>query len=309
VPYVYETVTVSSMTSLTVLARCANTDPAMLKALNPELLRGSTPPGTYQLRVPPGKALDCLRQLAHMPAGKRLDFQTYLVKKGDTLAKVAKRFNLTADDLLAANDITAKQFRPGKRLLVPPPSAIPMEGRRPASEKERVKVLSDRPLAPLPATPHDLDVPADSPETIEVSPPAVPQVPAPMVHKEPVSPLATPSSTPEPPIQTPPASILHAKPGDTLAKLARSHQVPLGELMRLNPEAVKTLHPGDEVRLPSSSGVVKIAPVVSIHKVQTGETLASIARKYGVDPGDLKAWNNLKGGRVKVGPRLQLSPR
>jgi len=309
VPYVYETVTVSSMTSLTVLARCANTDPAMLKALNPELLRGSTPPGTYQLRVPPGKALDCLRQLAHMPAGKRLDFQTYLVKKGDTLAKVAKRFNLTADDLLAANDLTAKQFRPGKRLLVPPPSAIPMEGRRAGSEKERVKVLNDRPLAPLPTTPRDLDLPADTPETIEVSPPAAPQVPAPMIHKEPVSPLATPLSAQEPPIQAPPVSILHAKPGDTLAKLARSHQVPLGELMRLNPEAVKTLHPGDEVRLPSNPGGLRTLPAASTHKVQKGETLASIARKYGVDPGDLKVWNGLKGSHVQAGQRLLLSPR
>ena len=41
-PYVYETVTVPSMTSLAVLARCAGTDSATLKALNPELLRGST---------------------------------------------------------------------------------------------------------------------------------------------------------------------------------------------------------------------------------------------------------------------------
>jgi membrane-bound lytic murein transglycosylase D len=311
VPYVYETVTVSNMTSLTVLARCANTDAAMLKALNPELLRGSTPPGTYQLRVPPGNALDCLRQLAHMPAGKRLDFQTYLVKRGDTLAKVAKRFNLTPDDLLAANDLTAKQFRSGKRLLVPPPPAISMEGRR-GSEKERVKVLSDRPLAPLPTTPRDLDMPpVDAPETNEVAPqpPAVPQVPAPLVPKEPVSPLAAPLSPPESSIQVPSASIIHAKSGDTLAKLARSHQVPLGELMRLNPEAVKTLHPGDEVRLPSSPGGLRALPAASTHKVQKGETLVSIARKYSVDPGDLKAWNNLKGSHVQAGQRLQLSPR
>ena len=59
----------------------------------------------------------------------------------------------------------------------------------------------------------------------------------------------------------PSVSILHAKPGDTLAKLARSHQVSLGELMRLNPEAVKTLHPGDEVRLPSSPACARLSPL------------------------------------------------
>ena len=312
VPYVYETVTVSSMTSLTVLARCAGTDAAVLKTLNPELLRGSTPPGTYQLRVPPGKAMDCLRQLAHMPAGKRLDFQTYLVKKGDTLAKVAKRFKLTADDLLAANDLTAKQFRPGKRLLVPPPPAIALEGHNLASGTERVKDLGDRPLAPLPAMPRDLDISAEASEKTEMPPQlpaAVPPVSVPMVQAEPVSPSAMLSTGPVTPAPVPSTSILHAKQGDTLAKIARSHQVSLGELMRLNPEAVKTLHPGDEVRLPSSPGEPKTIPAASTHKVQKGDTLASIARKYGVDPSDLKAWNRLKGDRLQAGQRLRLSPR
>ena len=312
VPYVYETVTVSSMTSLTVLARCAGTDAAMLKTLNPELLRGSTPPGTYQLRVPPGKAMDCLRQLAHMPAGKRLDFQTYLVKKGDTLAKVAKRFKLTADDLLAANDLTAKQFRPGKRLLVPPPPVVAMEERNLVSGNERVKIISDRPLAPLPAAPRDKDLPTETPEKMEAPlqvPAASPQAPAPVVQTEPVSPMTMPAPILAPPTQAPPVSILHAKQGDTLAKLARSHQVSLGELMRLNPEAVKALHPGDEVRLPLSPGELKPLPAAGIHRVQRGETLVSIGRKYGVDPSDLKTWNRLKGDRLRVGQRLQLSSR
>jgi membrane-bound lytic murein transglycosylase D len=130
-----------------------------------------------------------------------------------------------------------------------------------------------------------------------------------MVRKEPASPLAMPSNVPEAPVQVPPPSILHAKPGDTLAKLARAHQVPLGELMRLNPAAVKALHPGDEVRLPPSPGGVKTVSATTTHRVQRGETLAGIARKYGVDPSDLKAWNRLKGNHVQAGQRLQLSPR
>ncbi|MDR3685100.1 MAG: LysM peptidoglycan-binding domain-containing protein [Geothrix sp.] len=310
VPYVYETVTVSKMTSLTVLARCAGTDAAMLKALNPELLRGSTPPGTYQLRVPPGKAMDCLRQLAHMPAGQRLDFKTYLVKKGDTLARVAKRFKLTAEDLLAANDLTAKQFRPGKRLLVPPPPAVAVEERYLASGTGGGKALADRPLPPLPAAPRDLALPGESPEKVEEPVQAsasVPLQPAPMIPAEAVPPPVAPSPAPVPP--APSVSILHAKPGDTLAKLARSHRVSLGELMRLNPAAAKTLHPGDEVRLPSGPGEPGAVSEARTHRVQRGETLAGVARKYGVDPSDLKAWNHLKGDRLRAGQRLQLSPR
>jgi len=341
-PYAYETVTVSSMTSLTVLARCAGTDAATLKALNPELLRGSTPPGNYALRVPPGKALDCLRQLAAMPAGKRLDFQSYTVKKGDTLAKVAKRFKLTPDDLLSANDLTAKQFKPGKRLLVPPPPALALEERDLATPGRRV-ALGDRPLPPLPTVARDLDageaaattpglpvppavrqaLPPSKPEATEpVTKPATD--PATEPRLEPVQEPAprgtvTPEATPRmQPVPEPATRRLRAKPGDTLAKLARAHGVSLGELLRLNPGARKALHPGDEVLLPGgarpaisasepSAPASKSAPSASTHRVQKGETLASIARRYELDVKDLKAWNRLKKDRIQAGQRLRLT--
>jgi membrane-bound lytic murein transglycosylase D len=94
-----------------------------------------------------------------------------------------------------------------------------------------------------------------------------------------------------------------------LAKLARSHGVPLGELLRLNPKAAKALHPGDEVQLPGGSAPPpKPASAASVHRVQKGDTLATIARKYGLAPKDLKAWNRLKGDRIQIGQRLRLSP-
>jgi len=101
---------------------------------------------------------------------------------------------------------------------------------------------------------------------------------------------------------------LRAKAGDTLAKLARRHQVPLGELMRLNPQAAKALHPGDEIRLPGAASA-KPASQAVFHRVQKGDTLASIARKHGVEAKDLKAWNGLKGDRIQVGQKLRLAPR
>ncbi|MBI1752037.1 MAG: LysM peptidoglycan-binding domain-containing protein [Acidobacteria bacterium] len=305
-PYAYETVNVASMTSLTVLARCANTDASTLKGLNPELLRGSTPPGAYLLRVPPGKAMDCLRQLAKMPAGKRLDFQNYTIRKGDTLAKVAKRFKLTPEDLLEANDITAKQFRPGKRVLVPPPPALTLEDRDLGSGSGRAKALGDRPLAPLPAAPRELDAPAAAvpAEPAEAAPAQAPAI------QIPVAPVQSPVPAAVKPEPAKDVTVLRAKKGDTLAKLARAHNVPLGELLKLNPEAKKALHPGDEVRLPGSAprhGKAPAPAAATLHRVQKGETLASIARKYGVDPKDLKVWNRMKGDRILLGQKLRVT--
>lgn len=306
-PYAYETVPVPSMTSLTVLARCAGTDATTLKALNPELLRGSTPPGAYLLRVPPGKALDCIRQLAHMPSAKRLDFQGYTVRKGDTLAKLAKRFKLSPEDLLAANDITDKQVKPGKRLLVPPPSLVALE-ERDITSGGRTTALADRPLPPLPGTGREPLAAAEPPSAPALAP-AIPEVPA----AGPAPAVARPvEPAPEPPARaalTTTGTVLRAKPGDTLAKLARSHGVSLGELLRLNPKAAKALHPGDEVRLPGGAEPPPKPPTAaSVHRVQKGDTLATIARKYALAPKDLKAWNRLKGDRIQIGQRLRLSP-
>jgi membrane-bound lytic murein transglycosylase D len=324
-PYSYETVAVSSMTSLTVLARCADTDAATLRALNPELLRGSTPPGSYLLRVPPGRAMDCLRQLARMPANKRLDFQNYTIRKGDTLAKVAKRFKLTEEDLLTANDLTAKQFKPGKRLLVPPPPALALDDRDLATKTAKPKALGDQPLPPLPVVPKDLaaadegEKPAPAPNPvapIRELPTAVP-TPAPPVRERPVTPpSAAPAPRPAKPAVEASATV-RARPGDTLSKLARTHGLTLSELLRLNPEAAKALHPGDEIRLSDGATPAKVAPAktkaapapsAAVHRVVKGETLAGIARKYDVELSDLRTWNHLKGDRIQVGQKLRVAP-
>ena len=329
-PYSYETVAVSSMTSLTVLARCADTDAATLKALNPELLRGSTPPGSYLLRVPPGRAMDCLRQLARMPANKRLDFQNYTVRKGDTLAKVAKRFKVTEEDLLIANDLTAKQFKIGKRLLVPPAPSLALDDRDLAPKSAKSKSLGDQPLPPLPVVPREL-TPGDegekpAPEPRAVAPvrelPSAPPTPTASVRERTPVPAVTPSPValaprPQPKPQAEAPATVRVKPGDTLSKLARTYDLSLSELLRLNPEAAKALHPGDEIRLSSEAAPPKAVPVkakaasapaAAGHRVVKGETLAAIARKYDVELSDLRTWNHLKGDRIQVGQKLRVAP-
>ncbi len=173
-PYVYESVQVEKATSLSVIARLSGTDVATLKDLNPELLRGSTPPGSYPLRVPPGKAMQVNRMLAGLKGTQRLDFKTYVVRKGDTPAKVAKRFKVGERDLLEANDLTPKQFKTGKRIQVPPPPTQRLDEKdlrsRPAME--------DRPLPDLPVIPATETTAPPSPSAPAAAPPEAPERPA-----------------------------------------------------------------------------------------------------------------------------------
>lgn len=42
------------------------------------------------------------------------------------------------------------------------------------------------------------------------------------------------------------------------------------------------------------------------HKVAAGETIASIAQRYGVTPADIKEWNNLRRNAVRTGQQLKI---
>ena len=175
-PYAFETVQVDKMTSLSVLANFAGTDVIALRDLNPELLRATTPPGTYTLRVPPGTSGITARALAKIPSSQRLDFGSYTIRRGDTLKSVAARFNMTPEDLLASNNLSKGKFKPGRRIQVPPPASEPVDRQDlvlPREERAAVERLVD-PLPTLPGASTPEQPVRDIPGT-EVPAPAPPQ--------------------------------------------------------------------------------------------------------------------------------------
>jgi len=264
-PYTYETVAVDRMTSLPVLARYADTDVDGLKELNPELLRATTPPGSYNLRVPPGMSGVTARALARIPANQRLDFRAYKIRKGESLARVAARFNLSAEDLLDANSITKAQFRPGRVIQVPPPPASPIDDRDLRSSTERAQTIEDRPLENLPAIP-----PAQAVvPPVETAQAELPAPSAPVAVAEPAPEGRTPEGrTPEgrtptvrtlvrearpapariPAAETRPAFHL-VKRGETLFAIAERYGVEVKELKKWNKVKRAGIQVGQRLRL------------------------------------------------------------
>jgi membrane-bound lytic murein transglycosylase D len=247
-PYAYETVEVDRMTSLPVLARFADTDVEALKGLNPELLRPSTPPGHYTLRVPPGQSGVTARALARIPASQRLDFKSYRIRKGDSLARVAVRFNLSAEDLLAVNSITRAQFRAGRVIKVPPPPASPIDTRDLRSTVERAQGIEDRPLEHLPAIPPP--GPAPSLEPVREA------------SAEPAEPAREPAAAPPPAVREPaPRAVpripaAEARPafhvvkhGETLFAIADRYGLEVKDLRKWNKLRKNAIQVGQRLRL------------------------------------------------------------
>jgi membrane-bound lytic murein transglycosylase D len=118
-PYTYEIVEVSKSISLNTLSIRAGLDPEVLKDLNPELVRRTTPPRKYPLKVPVGSTADIAAVLDAIPAAERMEFRSYRIAKGDTLSKVAAKYNTTPEDLLDINGMAPSQFRAGRVINVP----------------------------------------------------------------------------------------------------------------------------------------------------------------------------------------------
>ncbi|MBI3989600.1 MAG: LysM peptidoglycan-binding domain-containing protein [candidate division NC10 bacterium] len=120
-------VRVHGPTDLRLIARGAGTSLEVIRALNPELHRGVTPPFTasYAVRLPPGSKDDVLQALARVPKERRALWATYQARKGDTLAGIAKRHQVPLPILAELNGMGSGQ-RPktGSTLRLPIPARV-----------------------------------------------------------------------------------------------------------------------------------------------------------------------------------------
>ena len=113
---------------------------------------------------------------------------------------------------------------------------------------------------------------------------------------------------------TPPeveAESYRVRPGDTLSGIASRHQLTLSELTSINRISSSTLiYPGQVLRvakvIPSSQTPVG-AP--DTYVVATGESLDSVAEKFGITLGALREYNDLaRASIIYVGQVLNLKP-
>ena len=56
----------------------------------------------------------------------------------------------------------------------------------------------------------------------------------------------------------------------------------------------------------SSKGKSSSQGDVTYHRIRNGETLSTIARKYGVTVNQIKSWNGLRSTRINAGKRLKI---
>lgn len=119
VPLEYDTIRVDGPVHLKVLARCAGTDLETLLLLNPAFRRRQVPPGSNEVRVPAGTAASTVAALGSVPAAERSE-PVHHVRKGDTLASIARKYRVRTSAIRAANGMGKRSaVRPGEDLIIP----------------------------------------------------------------------------------------------------------------------------------------------------------------------------------------------
>jgi membrane-bound lytic murein transglycosylase D len=135
---------------------------------------------------------------------------------------------------------------------------------------------------------------------------------------------------PGPRVQVSPNVVRHrVRPSDTLHRIALDYGVTVAELRLWNPTLGRRIRPGQTVVVNLSEGrddsvsagkeerndsaadetgpaALEREPMVL--RVETGDTLWSIARRHGVTLEQVRRWNGLSGSSIHAGDRLVLFP-
>jgi membrane-bound lytic murein transglycosylase D len=290
-PLEFETIKVDRPVNLKQMAAKMNFDYDDLKQMNPKF-RGEIAPTkktehgpNLELRVPVGQTVVALAA-AKESSTDRVEFIAdagdtiiHKVRSGESLYSIARKYRSTVALIRDLNDIKAgRKLRIGMRLQVPE------RGSRRASAAVRAGRKKSKPA-----------------EVVETK-------------------VASEQATEQVEVSTSDGKFYVVQPGDTLSGIADDYDSTVNELRQLNKIrrgkilkiGMRIKVPGDDKGIPvapdsdqvvPSRGPQAIAPIA--HIVKPGETLTSIAQKYGVSVSSLQRANKLKSkSLLRIGVRL-----
>ncbi len=188
-PLSYDKVRVPTAVDLRRVAEWTGTSIDEIQALNPELRRWTTPVRypDYEVKVPTGRGAALEARLGLASEVELATLRWHTVKRGESLATIARKLGVSRADLADANSIrTTAQVRVGQQLIIPRAPAAPL-------------LAAASPAAPS----------TRQPSTVAAN------------------------STPNSPADDGPV-LYHVKRGDTLYRIAASHDVSVAEIKAWN---------------------------------------------------------------------------
>lgn len=218
----------------------------------------------------------------------------YVVQSGDSLYSIATKFGVTVNELKSANNLTSNLLSIGQTLIIPrttPEVAPPGDYIVYAVQKGDTlyKIANNYGVSVN--------------DIIEFN-----QLPttALSINQQ----LLIPTNQNTPPV-TDGVVRYTVQAGDSLWKIANQYGITVDELISSNNLTSTSLQIGDiliipgEVEEPNETPVPPISNVIE-YVVQSGDSLYSIAKKYGVTAKELQQYNNLPSTLLSIGQVLKI---
>ncbi len=194
---------------------------------------------------------------------------TYTVVKGDSLYKIAQKFNVTVQDLINLNNLTSTNLSVGQVLKV--------KGTVPSKEETTYTVVKGDSLYAI-ANKYKVSV-QDIIDANNLKSTAL------SVGQKLIIPTQITND------------LYTVKSGDSLYKIANQYGVTVEDLKKENNLTNNNLSVGQVLKIPSTNNY-------QTYTVKSGDSLYSIARQYNTTVSDIQALNNLKSTALSVGQKL-----
>ena len=304
-----ELVQVKGAYSLHDIANTVGISRESLQKYNQHLLNGHTSPNrTTNVYVPKGQQKTLMAALPKMP---QLRPDSHIVRRGDTISEIASLYKVGTRELMSANRIkSARHLQIGQRLVIPgrvggsTRFAAKPDGKRQVYTVQRGDSLSRI------ASKNRISV-ANLQKWNNMGTGTRIHVGDRLYISEPGGQTATTASTKPSASSTP--TYYTVRQGDFLEKIAKNHAVSLNDVLRWNNLSRRsTIRVGDKIKLylPSlaqADASSEPKGTKSTHTVRSGDSISTIAAKYGVNTSDIYKWNNLNSRSVlQVGQTITL---
>ncbi len=115
----FRSMQVNGQIDMTAAAAIAGVSLKEFYQLNPGFNRWATDPdGPHRLLVPASLPQDFEEQIAALPVPEKVSAESYVVKKGDTLYRIARKFDTSAAEIKRLNKLKTDKVPVGRRLII-----------------------------------------------------------------------------------------------------------------------------------------------------------------------------------------------
>jgi membrane-bound lytic murein transglycosylase D len=148
-PLRFDEVVVDRPTDLKLIAKTAGVSYEEVKELNPELKQSVTPINyeNYRVKLPFGTKATFEERFANIPEWEKSVWIKHTVRRGETLASIAKKFGTTASTLRDINHLKRTSVRLGAKILVPTGNRTALEEDEASSSVANAALILEEPLA------------------------------------------------------------------------------------------------------------------------------------------------------------------